>query len=128
MNETLFRSRCIVAAALLSIFAPFAHAGPGLQHWTTLRQEAQFKKLKVEDKLAFVCDGCKTVSEITIKSPEHASTLIQEGGTVGCPSCKAEFKVTMKGPSRNPTIQREVIYVDEKGKERAFVATAIDSQ
>lgn len=74
--KTKFKTvRLIFATFLLGVLASFAHAGPGPQYWETQRKEAQFKKLKAGDKIAYVCNECKTVSEMAIESPAAAMTL-----------------------------------------------------
>ncbi len=117
--------RLFLATAALGVFAVSAFAGPGPQYWETLRQKAQFEQLKPGEKVVFVCNQCKTVSEITIKSPEQAMEFCTEGTTLTCPSCKEKVKVTFRGPPKNPSTQRDISYTNEKGEECAFVAKVV---
>jgi hypothetical protein len=114
--------RLLFATAALGALASFAYAGPGAQYWQTLRTESEFKQLKTGEKVAFVCNECKTVSEITIESPEQAMALCKEGATVMCPSCKMKTKVVMKGKRNDTSTGSEVVYVNDKGEECAFMA------
>lgn len=114
--------RLLFATAAVGLFATFAHAGPGPQYWQTLHSPSQFSQLKSGDKVAFVCNQCKTVSEITIKSAADAMALCQEGAAVTCPSCKMTTKVTLKTKRNDPPTKSEVTYVNDKGEECAFVA------
>ena len=112
----------LLLAAAAGMLASIAYAGPGPQYWDTMRHDTQFKQLKTGDKVAFVCNECKTVSEITIKSPEHAMEICKEGATVVCPSCSMKTKVTMKAARNNPATEKTVTYVNDKGEECAFMA------
>src|SRR5665647_1691866 len=91
--------RLMLATAALGLLASFAYAGPSPQYFETLRHQSQFNQLKPGDKLVFVCNECKTVSEIPIVSTEQAMALCKEGTIVTCPSCKMKTKVTMKSQS-----------------------------
>lgn len=118
--KTFLRLSLLAGLALGAVASVLA--GPGPQHWQTLRTEAQFKAVAAGDKVAIVCNRCKTVSEQTLATPAEAMALAQEGATIVCPACHAVSKVTMKGPARNPSIGREVVYVDDHGAEFLFVA------
>lgn len=120
--------RLIFATAALGAFASFAYAGPGPQFWETQRNEAQFKQLKAGDKVAYVCNECKTVSEISIDSPAHAMGFCKEGATVTCPSCKKTTKVVRKEKRNDLPSFSQVIYVNEKGEECAFIAKVADKK
>ena len=109
----------LVSLALSAVSLSFA--GPGLQHWQTLKHEADFKSLKPGDRIAVVCNMCKTVTEQTVESMDKAMAFCKEGATVQCPACKGETKVTMKGPPRNPSIQQEVTYINHNGEECMFI-------
>ncbi len=111
----------VFATATLSLLASFAQAGPGPQYWTTLRNEAQFKQLKSGDKVAFVCDGCKSVSEMAINSSEDAMKLCKDDATVTCPTCKMIAKVVVKRQRNDPPTQTVITYVNDKGEECAFL-------
>ena len=124
MNNRAIRS--IIATAIFGAIASFAYAGPGPQHWQTLRNQQQFKELKVGDKLSYVCSECKTVSETTVESTEKAMELCREGAKVACPSCKMETKIVMKRQRNDPPTHSEVTYVNEKGEECMFIAKASD--
>ncbi len=120
--------RLLLATAALGLLAPFASAGPGPQYWQTLHDEAQLKELKSGDKIAYVCNQCKTVSEVTIATPAQAMEYCKEGATVMCPSCKAKVTVTFRGPPKNPSSQREVVFTNDKGEECAFVAKVVEKK
>jgi hypothetical protein len=114
--------RLLLASAALGVLTTNALAGPGLQYWKTLGQEAQIKELKAGDKIAYVCTMCKTISDVPIASKEHAMGLCKEGATVVCPSCKMKSKVVFKRQRNDPPTHTEVTYVNEKGEECAFIA------
>ena len=124
--KTLLRLSALTALAIGS--ASLSFAGPGPQHWQTLRTEAQFKALKPGDKVAYVCNQCQTISEVTIDSSKQAMEHCAEGGSVSCPMCKKKVKVTTKGPPKNPSIERQVSYVNEKGEECMFVAKVTEKK
>jgi hypothetical protein len=122
MNQ---RIKTIGAGSLLALalgFAPNMWAGPGPQQWQTLRGQEQFKRIKAGEKVAYVCNQCKTVSERVVNSSEHAMELCKEGATVMCPSCTKKTKIVMKRQRNDPPTHSEVVYVNEKGEECAFVA------
>ncbi|HTO04048.1 MAG TPA: hypothetical protein VL069_10120 [Opitutus sp.] len=108
--------------------APTTWAGPGLQHWQTLRGEQQFKQLKAGEKIAYVCNQCKSVSELAVNSPEQAMELCKEGSTVTCPSCSKKTKIVMKRQRNDPPTHSKVVYVNEKGEECAFIAKIVASE
>ncbi|MEO7797733.1 MAG: hypothetical protein ABIY47_08420 [Opitutaceae bacterium] len=114
--------RLLFATAVLGAVASLVQAGPGPQYWEKLTNEAQFGQLKAGEKVAYVCNVCKTVSEIPVTSHEHAMELCKMGATVTCPSCKITTKVVMKGGRNDPSAHNEVVYVNEKGEECAFIA------
>ncbi len=97
-------------------------AGPPTGTWQTLNKPAQFEKLKAGDKIAYVCNQCQTVTEVAAQSTAAAMEHCTEGATVTCPSCKAKVKVVNKGTPKNPTLAREVTYVNEKGEACLFIA------
>lgn len=110
----------LFAAFALNALAVVVHAGPGPQAWETLRSEAQFKKLQGGDKVAYICNECKTVSEVAIRSPAAAMELCKEDATVTCPACKKTSKVVRKEKRNDSPLRSEVIYVNPKGEECAF--------
>lgn len=114
--------RILFATAVLGVFASFAHAGPGPQYWESVTRKAQFDQLKAGEKVAYICYVCKNVSEVPITSHEHAMELCKDGATVVCPSCQKTSKVVRKEKRNDPSSYTEVIYVNEKGEECAFVA------
>lgn len=116
------------ATAVIGLLASFAYAGPGPQYWQTLHNQQQFKELKTGDKIAYVCNQCKTVSEVTVENPEKAMELCKEGAKVLCPSCKMETKVVMKRQRNDPPTRTEVTYVNEKGEECMFIARVSDKK
>lgn len=92
------------------------------EHLTeALHSPEQFKALKAGEKVAYVCKECKTVSEITLESGEQAMDLCKEGADVACPSCKTKTKVVLKTQRNDPPARKEVVYVNDKGEECAFV-------
>jgi DNA-directed RNA polymerase subunit RPC12/RpoP len=97
-------------------------AGPPTGTWQTLSKPSQFEKLKAGDKIAYVCNQCQTVTEVTVQSSAEAMEHCKEGATVTCPSCKAKVRVVIKGPPKNPMPVREVTYVNEKGEPCLFIA------
>lgn len=90
MNTKSIRS--LFATAALGVLASFAYAGPGPQYWQTLRKPDEFKQLKAGDKIAYVCNQCKTVSEVTVDSPAQAMEHCKEGAEVSCPMCKKSMR------------------------------------
>lgn len=120
--------RLILAAAALGVLASFAYAGPHPQYWQTLRKPEEFKQLKAGDKIAYVCNQCQTVSDVTVDSPAQAMEHCKEGAEVTCPMCKKKVKVVTKGPPKNPSIERQVTYVNEKGEECMFIAKVADKK
>lgn len=120
--------RLLLATAALGMFASFAYAGPGIQYWQTLSNQSQFKDLKAGDKIAYVCNQCKTVSEVTVESPEKAMELCKEGAKVACPSCKMETKVVYKRSRADAPTHTEVTYVNENGEACMFIAKATDKK
>lgn len=116
--------RLLVCAGLTWGAAVTMFAGPGPEYWQRMSQAEQFAKLKAGDKVAYVCNQCQTVSEVTLDSSAQAMELCKEGSTVACPMCKKKVKVTMKGARNDPPSRTEVVYVNEKGEECFFVAKA----
>lgn len=101
-------------------------AGSAPQSWQTLRSAEQFKQLKPGDKIAYVCNQCKTVSEVTVESATQTMDHCKEGSTVTCPSCKKTYKVVLAGPPKFGTPVREVKYTNDKGDECLFIAKAVE--
>jgi DNA-directed RNA polymerase subunit RPC12/RpoP len=128
MNTKHKAIRLLIAATILGAFASFAYAGPGIQYWQTLHKESDYKQLQSGEKVAYVCNQCKTVSEITITSPEQAMALCKEGAAVTCPSCKMTTKVVVKGKHNDPSTTSEVTFVNDKGEECAFMAKVSDKK
>ncbi len=128
MKTKLHTVRFLIATAFLGAFASLGYAGPGPQYFETQTKEAQFKTLKAGEKLAYICNVCKTVSEMPVASHEHAMELCKEGATVTCPSCKKTSKVVRKEKRNDAPTHTEVIYVNEKGEECAFIAKVIDKK
>lgn len=120
--------RLLLATAALGVLASLAYAGPGPQSWQTLHNAEQFKQLKPGDKIAYVCNQCKTVSEVTIESTDQAMDHCKEGATLTCPACKTKVKVTSRGSPKNPSTQSETIYTNDKGEECLFVAKVPDQK
>ena len=116
----------IVAAVLFAGSSVVALAGPGIQYWQTLHNEAQLKDLKPGDKIAYICNQCQSVNEKTIESTAEAMDLCKEGATVMCPSCKQTVKLVTQGPPKNSTSSREVSFVNDKGEACFFIAKVID--
>lgn len=120
--------RLLLATVVLGVLASLAYAGPGSAYWETIRQEAQFKKLQAGDKVVYVCNECKTVSEITIESPAQAMELCKEHSTVSCPSCKMKAKAVRKGQRNDSPTHTEVVYTNEKGEECGFFVKVADKK
>lgn len=121
--------RRLISCALLMLsfgLASSLHAGPGPQYWESLRHRHQFEKLKTGDKIAYVCNECKTISETTVESHDHAMELCKEGANVTCPSCKTKTKVIVKRQRNDPPVREEIVYVNGKGEECAFFAKVAD--
>jgi hypothetical protein len=114
--------RFLACAGLALGAASLSFAGAGLQHWQTLHEQAQFNDLKTGDKVAYVCNMCKSVTETTISSPEQAMAQCKEGATVTCPMCHATTKVVLKRARNDAPSHTEVVYVDDKGQECMFLA------
>lgn len=124
MKTISFQLRVLVTALALGALASIANAGPGVQYWKSLGSESQFKQLKPGEPIVYVCNQCKTVSEVKIESQEHAMSLCKEGATVVCPFCKTKIKVIRKTKRNDPATHTEVVYVNEKGEECGFYAKA----
>jgi len=118
--------RFVCAFALFSIVALIARAGADTTNWTTLRQESEFKRLKPDDKVAFVCIGCKSISPISAKSPQEAAKLGKEGANVTCPNCQMITKVIVRASRKDLYAPPVVTYINEKGEEVAFMITTGD--
>lgn len=114
--------RTLVAAAALGVIASSAHAGPGLQYWKSLGKETQFKQLKPGEQVVYVCTECKSLSDINIKSQEHAMELCKVGSNVICPSCKMKIKIVKKVQRNDPPTRTDVVYVNKDGVECGFFA------
>lgn len=128
--KTKFRTiRLLLATVTLGAIASLAYAGSGSpQYGDHLTSEAQFKQLHAGDKIAYVCNECKTSSEITIKSPEHAMELCKDGASVMCPSCKMNAKVVRKTQRNAGPTENYLTYVNEKGEECGFFAKVADKK
>ena len=126
MNTKFVRS--FLAITALGVLASFAYAGPGPQYWQTLRKPDEFKQLKAGDKIAYVCNQCKTVSEVTVDSTTQAMEHCKEGAKITCPACKEKVKIVVKGPPKNPSIERQVSYVNDKGEECMFIAKVAEKK
>lgn len=120
--------RNLIAAAVLGVFATTAHAGPGLQYWKSLGTEAQFKELKPSQPVVYVCTECKSLSEVNIKSHEHAMELCKVGSHVICPSCKMKIKIVKKVQRNDPPTRTEVVYVNKDGVECGFFAKSANEK
>ena len=129
MKTKFYTFRLLCATVSLGALATFAYAGSASpQYQEHLTSEAQFKQLHAGDKIAFVCNECKTTSEITIKSAEHAMELCKDGASVMCPSCKMQSKVVRKEKRNDAPTHTEVTMVNDKGEECAFYAKAADNK
>jgi DNA-directed RNA polymerase subunit RPC12/RpoP len=119
-------TKSLFTAGLALSAAAFAFAGPP-STFQTLNHPEQFQQLKAGDKVLYVCNQCKTVSEVTIASSAQAMEHCKEGATLTCPACNAKVKVTMKGP-KNQSMDHEVTYTNAKGEECFFVAKVADKK
>ncbi|MEO7098127.1 MAG: hypothetical protein ABI162_02110 [Luteolibacter sp.] len=114
--------RLLLTTTAFGALVSFAQAGPGLGYWKHLGNESQFQQLKPGGKIVYVCNECKTVSEIPITSKEQAMGYCKEGATVTCPSCKMKTKIVVKRERNAAPTHTVVTYVNDKGKECAFIA------
>ena len=124
-NSLITQIRKCGAASLLGLAlgaTSTTFAGPGPQQWQTLRGPQEFKQLKAGENVAFVCQQCKTVSEMAVTSEQQAMNPCKEGESVTCPSCTKKTKIVMKRQRNDPATRSEVSYVNEKGEECAFMA------
>lgn len=120
-------TQSLLTAGLALSAAAFAFAGPPPTFYQTLNRPDQFQQLKAEDKVLYVCNQCKTVSEVTIDTSAQAMEHCKEGATLTCPACKSKVKVTVKGP-KNQSLEREVIYTNDKGEVCLFVAKVAEKK
>ncbi len=116
--------RLLIATAAIGMSSSIALAGPGVQQWKTLNSEAQFKELAAGSSVAYVCNTCKTISEMPVKSADEAMALCKEGGHVTCPSCKQVTKVVVKTSRNQAPTHKEITYENDKGEACAFIAVA----
>lgn len=114
--------RVLITTVTLGLLASIANAGPGIQYWKSLGNETEFKQLKPGDNIVYVCNICKTVSEVPVASQDQAMNLCKVGSMVTCPSCKMKVKVVPKRQRNDPATHTEVVYVNEKGDECGFYA------
>lgn len=117
----------LIALALVS-WSSVALAGPGPQHWQTLRTQQQFQQVKAGEQLIYVCNECKTVSDFTVTSTAQAMEHCKEGSAVTCPACKTKVKTTLKRQRNDPPAKSEVVYVNDKGEECLFIAKVAAKQ
>jgi DNA-directed RNA polymerase subunit RPC12/RpoP len=122
MKTISLQLRVLVTVMTFGVLASIVNAGPGVQYWKSLGTESQFKQLKTREPIVYVCNQCKTVSEVKIESQEHAMELCKEGTTIKCPSCKTKVRIVRKTKRNDPATHTEVIYVNEKGEECGFFA------
>lgn len=128
MKTISTRIRVLIATAAVGALATFGYAGQGIQYWKTLGSESDFKQLKPGADVVYVCNMCKTLTNIPIKSQEHALTLCKEDSSMTCPSCKKTSKVVIKRARNDAPTHTEVTYVDDKGKECGFMAIHEEKQ
>jgi len=122
MKTTSKKIHVLLTAAAFGALATLAQAGPGVGYWKHVGKQSQFEQLKPGAKIAFVCNECRTVTEVPITSKEQAMAYCKEGATVTCPSCKMATKVVVKRERNGAPTHTEVTYVSDKGKECAFIA------
>ena len=120
------KTSLLLLAGLFAGAVSLAFAGS--QNWETLSKESQFKDLKPGDKIVYVCNQCKTVTEKTIGSTTEAMDHCTEGAMVMCPSCKSKVKVVTKGSPKNQTNTRVVTFVNDKGEECFFIAKVVEQK
>lgn len=128
MKTVSNRFRILIATATMGALLASASAGPGLQYWKSLGSDSQFKQLKSGESVVYTCIECKSLSEVKIKSQEHAMEICKLGSTVTCPSCKMETKVVRKTQRNQAGTHTEIIYVNGKGEECAFFAKTTDKK
>lgn len=122
MKTTSTIIRILIASAALGALISTSHAGPGLEYWKSLGNESQFKALKPGEPVVYICNQCKSLSEVAVKSREHAMEPCKVGSNVICPSCRMTVKIVRKTQRKDPPTHAEVIYVNKDGKECGFFA------
>ncbi len=121
MKTTTKKIHVMLTAVAFGALATFAQAGPGVGYWKHAGKQSQFEQFKAGAKVAYVCNECKSVSEIPVTSKEQAMGYCKEGATVTCPSCTKTTKVVIKRERNAAPTHTEVTYVNDQGKECAFV-------
>lgn len=117
----------ILLAGLVLSAASALQAGPPSQYFETLRREQQFRALKPGERLVYVCNQCKTVTERTTGTDVQPMDHCKEGAKVACPSCKESVRVVFKGMPKAPSAAREIVYSNGKGEECFFVAKIVST-
>lgn len=125
MNTKYSSIRLIIAGVVIAAIASIAQAGPGPQHWETLRNTSQFEATKPGESLYQACSACKTISAVETATAEQIASLYKEGGSVICPSCKLTTKIVQKQSRNDAVLKTELVYVDAEGKESAFIVKAL---
>ncbi len=128
MKTISTKIRTVLTTSVFGMFATFAAAGPGVQHWKTMGNESDFSAMKPEGHAVYVCTMCKSISDMSGKSKEEIMEMCKDGATMTCPACKKTSKVVMKRARNDAPTHTEVTYVDENGKECGFMAMASDKE
>ena len=99
-------------------------AGPGLQYWQTIRTPAQPEKVQARQTVALVCSRCRTVSAVTVDQAPNGKPALREGSAMSCPSCSMKSKIVLKRQRNDPNTHSEIVCVNDRGEECAFIALA----
>jgi hypothetical protein len=122
------KTKLIGLMIVTAVLGLFGCATANLRSWETFNSEEQFKQLKAGDKIALVCNQCESVSEVAVESSAEAMAFCAEGSEVSCPQCKKKVRIVTKGPPKNPSHERRVSYVNEKGEPCFFIAKVADAK
>lgn len=116
--------RLLFTAAAFGVLTSLALAGPGIGTWKTLGKTSDFSAMKSDGHAVYVCNMCKSISEMPVKSKEHAMEMCKDGASMTCPACKKVSKIVVKRARNDAPTHTEVTYVDDNGKECGFMAMA----
>jgi hypothetical protein len=86
--------------------------------------QEEIQKMKKGDRYMQVCMECQSVTVKEIADDKDVEALCHNGGPIHCPSCKTKVKVKRVGPpgkGMSARTKREIIYVNEEGKECMFI-------
>jgi hypothetical protein len=86
--------------------------------------QEEIQKMKKGNRYMQVCMECQSVTVKEVADDKEVEALCHDGGPIHCPSCKKKVKVKRVGPPGKgtaPRTKREIIYVNEEGKECMFI-------